>query len=158
MICRDVRCKHLGKKLTGAGQNVAQQTKNITDVARLNNEITNKERAIAKLYAEIGRAYYDRHKDDPAAEELQMVSEVSKLCGEITRCKETIKQIKGIVKCPFCGSDVSAESVFCGVCGERIPSVSAPLQEEQETKVCPNCHASVSGDSVFCVFCGTKLD
>lgn len=151
--------EHLGKKLTGAGQNVAQQTKNITDVARLNNEIANKEKAIAKLYSEIGRAYYDRHKDDPAAEELKMVSEVSRLCGEIAQCQETIKQIKGIVKCPFCGSEVSTESVFCSVCGERIPSVSVPIQkEEQGTKTCPNCHAIVSDDCTFCVFCGTKLD
>lgn len=150
--------EQLGEKLTGAGQNVAQQTKNLTDVARLNNAISSKERAITKLYTEIGRAYYEHHKDDPSAEELQLVSEVSKLCGEIEKCQETIKKIKGVAKCPSCGADVPAGSLFCSVCGKKMPPVSEPAKAEPQTKICPNCHANVSGSSAFCVFCGAKID
>jgi len=151
--------EQLGQKLAGAGQSAVQQAKNVTDVAKLNNEISSKERTIAKLYTEIGRTYYDRHKDDPAAEELQTVSEISALYGEIMRCRETIKGIKGIVKCPVCGAEVSAESLFCSACGEKMPPPAMLAQDDmQETKICPNCHASVSGENKYCIYCGTKMD
>lgn len=151
--------EQLGEKLTGAGQNVAQQTKNLTDVARLNNAISGKERAIAKLYTDIGRAYWERHKDDPSAEELQLVSEVSRLCGEIEECRETIRKIKGVAKCPSCGADVPVGSLFCSACGQKMTPAAAPVQAaEPQTKTCPNCHANVNSDSAFCVFCGAKID
>lgn len=151
--------EQLGQKLAGAGQNAVQQAKNVTDVAKLNSEISSKERAIAKLYTEIGRIYYDRHKDDPAAEELQTISEISALYGEIIQCQETIKGIKGIVKCPVCGADVSVESLFCSACGEKMPPVATLTSgDAQEMKTCPNCHASVNSENKFCIYCGTKMD
>ncbi len=149
--------EQLGKKLTDAGQNVAQQTKNIADLARLNREISDKEQAIAQLYTAIGRAYYDRHKDDCAAEELQMISEVSALYEEISQRQEAIKKIKGITKCPACGAGVSVESAFCSVCGKQMP-LAHSYGETPKTKNCPNCHADVDGSNAFCIFCGTKLD
>lgn len=151
--------EQLGKKLTDAGQNVAQQAKNIADVARLNSEMSAKERAITQLYTEIGHAYYDRHKNGPDAEELQTISEISALYEEITQHQETIKQIKGVGKCPSCGGDVPVGAAFCNACGAQILAASASACEEMpETKTCPNCHAVLDSDILFCVFCGTKLD
>lgn len=147
----------LGKKLTDAGQRVAQQTKSITDVVRLNSEVSSKERAITQLYTEIGRAYYDRHKNDSNAEELQRISEICTLYEEIAQHQETIKQIKGVTKCPVCGTDVPIGSAFCSACGGRL-SAAATTGEAQATKKCPKCNADVDADNAFCVFCGTKLD
>ena len=40
--------EEIGKRLTNAGQNVAQQTKNLADVAQLNSAISDKEKKIRR--------------------------------------------------------------------------------------------------------------
>ena len=48
----------IGKRITDAGQGVAQQTKNFADVTRLNSAISDKEKRISQLYQSIGKTYY----------------------------------------------------------------------------------------------------
>lgn len=149
----------LGKRLTNAGQGVAQQTKNFTDVARLNSAISDKEKKIAQLYASIGQSYFQRHKDDAGAEEAQQIAQINALFQEIAQCREEIKQIKGVVKCPSCGAEVALHSAFCNSCGARVPqaeAAEAPVPEDAQ--ICPNCHAAVPKENLFCDHCGTKLD
>ena len=149
--------KRMGQKLAGAGQSAAQQVKNATDTAKLSSEISSKERAIVKLYTELGRSYYDRHKDDPVGEALETMAEISALYDEIKQCREAMKEIKGAVNCPACGAEVSAESLFCSACGQKLPSVAVSAQDDVQ-KTCPRCHASVSSENKFCIYCGTKMD
>ena len=61
--------ERIGKQLTDAGQSAAQQTRNLTDVARLSSAISEKEKKISQLYSVIGQSYYEKHKHDSAAEE-----------------------------------------------------------------------------------------
>lgn len=112
--------EELGKRLTDAGQGVAQHTKNFTDIARLNSAISEKERRIGQLYANIGQAYYERHQNDPSAEALQQIEEINALMEDIIRCQEEVKQIKGVVRCPRCGAEVALNSAFCNSCGAKL--------------------------------------
>lgn len=145
--------EQLGKRLSDAGQGVAQQTKNFTDVTRLNSAISDKEKAISQLYSTLGQAYYERHKKDLSAEEPDTIERINSLFAEIAECREEIKQIKGVVKCPSCGGDVPLNSAFCPGCGTKIRRESEP-----ETRVCPACHAQVQEGNLFCTSCGAKLD
>lgn len=151
--------EQIGKRLADAGQGVAQQTKNFTDVTRLNSTISEKEKKISQLYASIGQAYYERHKNDAAAEEAQQIQAVNTLFAEIAQCREEIKQIKGVVKCPSCGADVALNSAFCNSCGAKIPQASEPAEPARaDGPVCPNCHAPVKEGNLFCTRCGTKIE
>ena len=111
--------EQIGKKLTDAGQGVAQQTKNIADVARLNVAISEKERKIAQLYTVIGQSYYEKHKDDPNVE-IPEVAEVNALVAEIAQSRQEISQIKGVQNCPACGAEVSDGAAFCTACGNKL--------------------------------------
>ena len=111
--------EQIGKRLTDVGQGVAQQTKNFTDVTRLNSVISEKERKISQLYAMLGQAYYEQHREDPAAEEAQTIEELNRTFAEIRQCQEEIRQIKGAVKCPNCGADAAPDALFCNACGAR---------------------------------------
>lgn len=151
--------EQLGKRLTDAGQGVAQQTKNFTVVTRLNGTISEKERKISQLYSSIGESYYERHRNDSRSEELQKIEEINILFTEIAQCREEIKQIKGGVKCPHCGAEVALNSVFCNSCGTKIlQAVETAEPVEVETRICPNCQAKVKKDNLFCNHCGTKLE
>ena len=58
----------LGKKVSDAGKGVAQQTKNLTEIARLTSVIDTEEKMVAQSYTQIGKTYYENHKNDPDAE------------------------------------------------------------------------------------------
>ena len=151
--------EQLGKRLTDAGQGVAQQTKNFADVTRLNSEISEKEKKIAQLYQAIGQSYYERHTDEPAPEHREAVGEIKALFAEIAQCREEIKQIRGIVKCPNCGADVPLQAAFCNACGAKMEAAPAqPAAVAEGTKICPACGAASPKDNRFCTRCGAKFD
>lgn len=149
--------EQLGKRLTDAGQNVAQQTKNLADVTQLNSAISDREKKISQLYLNIGRLYYEGHKDDLSAEHREIIDEVDALYAEIAKNREKIKQIKGVVKCPNCGADVPLSAAFCNACGAKIERDSA-ASDATAQRCCPVCHAVVSAEDSFCNNCGAKVD
>lgn len=150
--------EQIGKRLTDAGQGVAQQTKNFTDVTRLNGMISEKERKISQLYSSLGQSYYEAHKSDSEADERRKIEEINTLFAEIAQCRESIKQIKGVVKCPNCGAEVALTAAFCNACGAKISHGAETEQTAADrTQICPNCHAPVESGNIFCNHCGTKL-
>ena len=148
--------EQLGKKISDMGQGVAQQTKNFADVTRLNSAISDNEKAIAKIYSEIGKAYYEKHKEDALAEEAESINKINALFAEIKQHKDEINRIKGIAMCPNCGAEVVAGSTFCNACGQALPK-NEPAPAASEGSFCPNCGTAVPAGNLFCSNCGTKI-
>lgn len=149
--------EQLGKKITDTGHAVAQQTKDMSHVARLNSAVSEKEQQISQLITALGQAYYRQHRQDPQAENLETIQQINEAFAEIARYKEEINQIKGVTKCPACGADVTLDSAFCRVCGAKAVH-GAQKAPSQEPDVCPNCHKPITSGNVFCNYCGTKLN
>ncbi len=51
-------------------------------------------------------------------------------------------------KCPYCGTKLNDDSLFCTECGKKFPN----------DYFCPYCGASVNDGDVFCPNCGQPLD
>lgn len=141
----------IGKKITNAGQNVAQQTKSLTETAKLNNQISTCEKKISELFLALGRACYERHKDDADAENRSLIDQINDLYAQIAEAQEQIKQIKGIEKCPQCGADMPRDALFCSACGARMKPVV------QQIRFCIKCGAQLEPGTIFCTSCGTKV-
>ncbi len=150
--------EEIGKHLTGAGQNIAQQTKSIADVTKLNSAISEKEKKISQLLLLIGQSYYEKHKNDDNAEELDKIAEIKALYSEIFTYREKIKQIKGVVKCKNCGADVPLTASFCNSCGAKVNSVETNSVNTDTECLCPACHAIVEKGNLFCTHCGAKIE
>ncbi len=150
--------EQLGKRLTDAGQNVAQQTKNLADVTQLNSAISDREKKISQLYLNIGQLYYEEHKGDSTAEHQEIIGEINALYAEIAQNREKIKQIKGVVKCPKCGADVPLNAAFCNACGTKMERTGSVSETNGAQRHCPVCHAAVSAEDSFCNNCGAKVD
>lgn len=150
--------EQLGKKISDVGQGASQQAKNFAEITRLNGMISDNEKWISQIYAEIGKSYFDRHKNDPQSEENDRISEINSRLSEIEQCQEKIKQIKGVAKCPNCGADIPANTSFCSSCGTKIEAEKKPEGESaQEPKLCPQCKNPVIEGNLFCNHCGKKL-
>jgi len=56
------------------------------------------------------------------------------------------------IRCANCSAQAAPGTVFCGVCGSRMPE-----QAEAELVIrCPNCSAQVSPETAFCGNCGRQ--
>jgi rRNA maturation endonuclease Nob1 len=150
--------EQLGKHLTDAGQNVAQQTQNIAEITRLNSSISEGEKKISQLFLEIGKTYYERHQNDDGADEKEKISEISALYSDIIANREKIKHIKGIVKCENCGADMPADALYCNACGSKVDRNDAKTVTSETGIRCPACHAVVEKDNLFCSQCGAKIE
>ena len=125
-----------------------------SSISRLNNSIYSLQLEINWLSQELGKAYYERHKDDAVfSEDPERMTKIHKVYEEISGLQEQIEQIQG-VKCPHCGAFTPAGSTFCSSCGVRLgPETTAPA----EGRSCPQCHAAVGPDDLFCMSCGANL-
>ena len=151
--------EQLGKRLSDAGQNVAQQTQNFTEINRLNGLIAEKGRRVSQLYTDMGRRYYEAHKADPAADYPELIGEINNLFAEIAQSRDRINQIKGIPTCPKCGAVLAPNASFCGACGTPMQDAAVSGRETiQDTCYCPSCFREVAKGAVFCSHCGAKLE
>ena len=147
---------NIGSKASAAGQAAAEKARNFAEVNRLSGVISDHETRISRLYFEIGQSYYERHKDDPEAEELERIAAITDTNEKIAVCRNQIKTLKGVEKCPNCGADVQNGSQFCNNCGTRIPPASMKTAPKAGL-TCPTCGTELESDAAFCFNCGTKL-
>ena len=147
---------NIGSKASAAGQAAAEKARNFAEVNRLSGVISDHEKRISRLYFEIGQSYYERHKDDPEAEELERIAAITDTNEKIAVCRNQIKTLKGVEKCPNCGADVQNGSQFCNKCGTRMPPASMKTAPKAGL-TCPTCGTELESDAAFCFNCGTKL-
>lgn len=117
----------IGEKLTSGGQAVATQTKNLTEITRLNSEISKDEKRITEIYQILGQQFYSANKG-MANENVQ---NINGLFENIERNKQQIITIKGIVQCPKCTQELPIKSAFCSSCGTTIEEAPAEVTAEE---------------------------
>lgn len=144
----------LGKKISQAGQTVAQKTKDVTEVARLNGAIIDEEKKINGNYAEIGKLFVKKCADTEDGEFVTLLKLIKESEEKIASYRQQVQDIKGIVKCEKCGAEVASGMAFCSSCGNAMP-----VKKANESKVvCNSCGAELDSGAKFCVSCGAKVE
>lgn len=124
--------------------------------SKLNNQISEKEKEINKLYAQIGQQYYFLHKEDAEPEMAAMVKAVSDAKDVILRNQERMDFANGVTTCPSCGKKVEITAQFCNGCGSRVPTPRRIIPTP-EGNICIQCGALLKDGQKFCVGCGMRL-
>lgn len=110
----------LGKKISKAGQSVVEKSKELTDITKINFAISDEEKKIDEAYKKIGKLFVEKVGDRAEGEFADLVGEVKTAEEKISEYKKQIKDIKGIVVCPKCASELQSDAIFCNHCGAKI--------------------------------------
>jgi len=112
--------ENFSETISMRSKEVADKAKNLTDIANLKGQIVTQENTILRNYREIGRAYYNAHKDDITKEfpsEMENIAQAELMIADL---KKKISELKGTQKCTSCGNEIPNDSSFCPKCGQKV--------------------------------------
>lgn len=141
----------------------------------LTSKITKLNTVIKDNYAELGVRYYNLFKDNPDPKFQELIANITYAYAEIKDCETRLAWLRGVVYCPKCNSECSAELRFCIKCGTQlikpVPdpvyapqpiSQSAPASTYAQPPIAPV--EPVAAPAVqpaaafkFCTYCGSKV-
>lgn len=118
----------LGDTISATGKDVSRKAKDLTGLAKLNMDVRTKEEYILRQYQEIGKQYYEQHKEDaePAFAEIALIKEALE---EIEALKSEIADLKGLKRCQSCGTALNVDDVFCKKCGAKYEEPEKEVYE-----------------------------
>ncbi len=118
----------IGSTVTEAGKEGLEKAKELRDTAVISLEIRDREASIRKAYRELGRAYFQDHRNDeePVYDQIVFIKAAFEEIGEL---KATKDDIRGIRRCPECGEAILSGAHFCPNCGKRYEE---PEDEDDE--------------------------
>lgn len=109
----------LSDTIVTVSKDATQKAKSISEIAKLRLDIRTKEDDINKKYQQIGKLYFEEHKDDeePAYEQIISIKEAQEVLEEL---RGQLGQIKGVQQCPACGKEMDLDADFCSKCGAKL--------------------------------------
>ena len=110
----------LSETLTNASKDVSQKAKDLSGVAKLTMDIHTKEDQVQKLYAQIGKRYFEEHKDDADISEYTQMTQIKEMLTVIEDMKKELCELKGTKVCPRCGQEVKTADMYCKSCGVKL--------------------------------------
>ena len=84
----------LGKKISGASQEVVQKGKEMADTAKFNSMIHDEERKISAVYGKIGKKYFEDFQNAPAEGFKDFVDEIHAAQAKIAEIQEKLNALK----------------------------------------------------------------
>ena len=129
--------------------------KDMSDIERLNSEISDYEDQITDLYSQMGFEIYKAYRDKPMPEVVDQVAEIQALHQKIADNKAQIQAIKTAGLCPQCGNKIKQGMAFCSGCGCKLP-LQKP-EPEKQVSFCGYCGAPAISGMAFCTACGKKF-
>lgn len=140
----------LGETISSKSRDVAKKAKEITEVVSLNAKISTQEDIIKKAYYDIGKKYYETHKDEvnEFSSEFEIINHALK---EIEIYKKEIQTIKSTKVCEACNEEVPLEASFCSKCGRKFEVKSMDIDSPScgSDCACKEENAAISNDIVI---------
>ena len=150
----------ISKKLTQVGQEVLNQGTALTDSARNKMRMSELEKQINIIYAELGKRLYPTIKDAPTPEYEEFVNRLNTLTAEYDKLKDDAARASSAssaVACPKCGGMVPMTNAFCNFCGAQMPKAAPAAAPTMTYLVCPSCGRQLPAGTSFCTGCGTDV-
>lgn len=119
--------------VSSTGKELNKKAKDLVSTSKLEGQISAEEEKIHNAFLQIGMDYYHAHKDTPDAFCGQLCEQIAASYDTIEQLKKEVERLKGLQRCPNCGSAVTIEAAFCPSCGTKMPEVVEAAEEPAET-------------------------
>ena len=110
--------EHLKQTVVSAGKEVADKAKETSSIAKLKLDIRTKEDFLTKQYAELGKAFYQAHKNEDVAEKAFFPT-IAEAEEEVNRLNDELMDLQGgnhgrppEKTAGFCAGDRQREEYF----------------------------------------------
>ena len=123
--------------------------------AKMNSDVDAAKAELEASYNALGKAYFEAcgaDGDERFASQIEAINAAKKKAEILTELRI---RMRGMKVCRECGAEVSAQAVFCNLCGAKIPDPE-PLCDG-DTVYCNNCASPMKIGQAFCSYCGAKL-
>lgn len=133
----------LKKSIGGAADYTVKKTGEVTGAAKIRMDIRARNTRLEKCFETIGRAYYKQEKGigEGHGETIDTaIAEADEIKAEIAQLRTQLAKIQGCVICSACGAQISDQSIFCPMCGVKLPEPEEPVTSEEpaeETESAP---------------------
>lgn len=124
----------LGDTITNVGRDVTQKAKDVSGIAKLKLDIKAKEDYIKEQYVALGKAYYEKNKENDVPEKAQF-ARIEEAMEDISRMELMILELKKARKCPGCGAEAAETAEYCSVCGMKLSVCEGTPKETEEEVV-----------------------
>ena len=123
--------KDLKKNLGGAADYTVKKTNEVTGAAKIRMDIRAQNARLAKCFERIGRAYYKKEKGiGELPEDIgALVAEADEIKEGEAKLRAQLARLQGCVICPACGAQISIKSVYCPLCGIKLPKDEPAAKE-----------------------------
>ena len=148
----------MDRKLSQFGQSVSNKSREVSEGMRLSSAIKAEEEKQNNLYREVGKYYFENCAANAEGQLKVLCDQIVASMDLTSQYKQQQNVLKGMVSCPNCGSQISANSGFCNVCGSKIEKQVSPAPQPGAGKICPKCQKTVEADALFCTFCGNQFE
>lgn len=171
------------RKPSPAPRSIQPDSNSNSAIDRINHSIAEENAKINKLYLEIGKKYAQLHAEDSEDELSDLMRAVTTSLKKLSNYSLQMQFVTGIIVCTKCGHTAPKGSVFCNMCGSKLPEINFDNMEmcsgcgslvEKGQKLCPNCshpmgapdssviqcpHCKefVGKENKFCPICGEAL-
>lgn len=118
----------LKKSFGGVADYTVKKTGEVTGAAKIRMDIRQLNAQLLKCFERIGRAYYKNEKGIGETQENieAIVAEADAIREKIAGLRSQLAALQGCVICPACGAQISNKSVYCPMCGVKLPVEEKP--------------------------------
>ena len=125
----------VGEQFQSSINSVSAKTKNAMEASTLSSQLKINEDSLKKAYAELGRAFFDKNKDNIPAEYEKQFADIAKAKADVKETGDRLRAVKKIKvccscaavdtpanvgKCPSCGAKLKPGAMFCNACGTKV--------------------------------------
>ena len=110
----------VGEAITSTSKDVVKKAKDLAETTNLNVQISSQEKIINTAYTEIGKVYYEEHKNETDALYIAQFDTIREASEKIAQLKADLTKIKGIKFCATCGAELCGDAAFCSGCGAKV--------------------------------------
>lgn len=145
----------VSRMLNDVTSTAAEKTREFSEISNLNAIISNEEERFEGACTEIGKIYFENHKEDFEECYSHFMNMAKDAERKISESKKQLFIIKGVTVCEGCGQEVSLKVAFCSNCGKAVPKLE-PVSDPNMI-VCSRCGSGMPNTMKFCTQCGNAL-